>query len=308
MDVWRGAEPGRAVWVRTATSPSLVPPDAGSDAGRMPDAASSGRPAGPTGACGRRADGGASDVLRALREAPPPPERELRGNELAEQLLDRVSPPMAIRDLGTATAERRRELGLEATTKRLQLEARTGTLGYTVATPPGASGAYLLASDGHLWLVQDALILDLSAASSRLVDWRLHAFRSDEPDALQLQLDGRTRPFVVRKAQGSTRVAPAENPDAPSAEATAWAERVWKLAPLEVLGRGETPREGTPVIALRIEYLRARKPLGFLELGRAGNEWFARTEHTAGWVRLPPQAATLREQTERLEGGAPAPH
>ena len=180
-----------------------------------------------------------------------------------------------------------------------------GTLEFVVSTPPGAAGAYLLAPDGHLWLVQESLVQDLSAASSRLVDRRLHAFRSDEPDALQLQLDGRTRDFVVRKAQGSTRVAPAENPDAPSAEATAWADRVWRLAPIEVLGRGETPREGTPAVALRVEYSRARKPLGFLELGRAGNEWFARTEHTAGWVRLPAQAATLREQAERLEGGAP---
>ena len=45
------------------------------------------------------------------------------------------------------------------------------------------------------------------------------------------------------------------------------------------------------------------RPLGFLELGRAGAEWYARSEHTAGWVRLPPGAATLREQAERLEAG-----
>lgn len=137
------------------------------------------------------------------------------------------------------------------------------------------------------------------------MDRRLHAFRADEPDALQLQLDGRTRAFVVRKVQGATRVAPAEKPDDPSADATAWAERVWRLAPLEVLGRGETPREGTPALSVRVEYSRDRRPLGFLELGRAGPEWYARTEHTAGWVRLPPQSATVREQAERLEAGAP---
>jgi hypothetical protein len=80
---------------------------------------------------------------------------------------------------------------------------------------------------------------------------------------------------------------------------------VWRLAPLEVLGRGETPREGTPALSVRVEYSRDRRPLGFLELGRAGPEWYARTEHTAGWVRLPPQSATVREQAERLEAGAP---
>jgi hypothetical protein len=136
------------------------------------------------------------------------------------------------------------------------------------------------------------------------VDRRLHAFHSDEFDALQLQLDGRTRSFVIRKAQGTPKVAPAENPDAPSAEATLWADRVFRLTPVEVLGRGETPREGTPTVALRVEYRADRHPLGFIEIARAGNEWFARTEHTAGWVRLPPAAANLRELAEHLEAGA----
>lgn len=331
VDVWRGPEPDRAVWVRIGTSPSLQAPDAGAaaDAGGTTDGGATARPApGDAGPSARadagsrsHADGGVSDVLRAIHEAPPPPDRTLRGNETAEQLLDRASPPMATRDLGTASSERRVDLGLEASSKRIQLDTRAASAGATlgpasapgvvfpfvVSTPPGASGAYLLAPDGHLWLIHESLVQDLSAASSRLVDRRLHAFRADEPDALQIQLDGRTRAFVVRKVQGSTRVAPAESPDAPSSEATAWADRVWKLAPLEVLGLGETPREGMPVPALKVEYLRARRPLGFLELGRAGNEWFARTEHTAGWVRLAAPASTLREQAERLEGGAPAP-
>jgi hypothetical protein len=288
----------RAVWVRIATSPTLQAPDAGTgvDAGQAPrDRVDAGVRA--------RTDGGVPDALRAIREAPPPPPRELLGNEVAEQLLDRLSPPMATRDLGAVTPERKRALGLEASTKHLRLETQGRTLDFVVSTPPGAAGAYLLAPDGHLWLVQDSLVQDLSAASSRLVDRRLHAFRADEPDTLQLQLDGRSRAFVVRKAQGTTRVAPVENPDSASAEATGWADRMFRLSPLEVLGRGETPREGAPVVMLRVEYGRNRRPLGFVELGRAGAEWYARTEHTAGWVRLPAGAATLREQAERLEAG-----
>ncbi|HUM09977.1 MAG TPA: hypothetical protein VLT82_03405 [Myxococcaceae bacterium] len=311
VSVTREGDAERTVWVHIATSPSVQPPDGGmggpSDAGTALLRADGG--------VRGRADAGVPDALRAIREAPPPPPRDLRGNETAEQLLDRVSPPMATRDLGAITPERRTQLGLEASSKRLRLDTGSGasgpgrTLEFVVSTPPGAAGAYLLAPDGRLWLIHESLVQDLSAAASRLVDRRLHVFRSDEPDALQLQLDGRTRAFVVRKAQGSTRVAPAENPDAPSADATAWADRVWRLAPLEVLGRGEVPREGMPSVVLRVEYTRDRRPLGFIELGRAGTEWFARTEHSAGWVRLPPQSASLREQAERLEAGAPStPH
>jgi len=328
VDVFRVSDSDRAVWVRIAPSPSLQAPDggAGADGGvtadggtaghaSRSDAGPSAREASADGGVRGRADGGLPDPLRAIREAPPPPPRELRGNEVAEQLLNRLSPPMATRDLGIATPERRTDLGLAAPSKRLRLDTGHGpsapgrSLQFVVSTPPGAAGAYLLAPDGHLWLVQESLVQDLSAAASRLVDRRLHAFRADDPDALQLQLDGRSRAFVVRKVHGATRVAPAENPDDPGADATAWAERIWRLAPLEVLGRGETPREGTPVSSLRVEYTRDRRPLGFLELGRAGSEWYARTEHTAGWVRLPPQAATVREQAERLEAGAPfTPH
>jgi hypothetical protein len=321
VDVFRAPDE-RTVLVRIAISPSLQAPDAGvadggtvldggpvaprADAGSLPAAART------DGGVRARADGGVTDALRAIREGQPPPERELRGNETAEQLLERLSPPMATRDLGTVTPERRASLGLEGSSKRIRLDTGQGlaggrTLEFVVSTPPGASGAYLMSPDGHLWLVQDSLVQDLSAASSRLVDRRLHAFRSDEPDALQLQLDGRTRAFVVRKAQGTTRVAPAENPDAQSPEATAFADRAFRLTPIEVLGRGETPREGTPTVALRIDYTRERRPLGFLEVARAGSEWYARTEHTVGWTRLPPQTGTLREQAERLEAGAPAP-
>lgn len=322
VDVFRAGDSDRAVWVRIATSPSLLAPDGGvtADAGPTPRAAradagpSAREPHGDGGTRGR-ADAGLPDPLRAIRDAPPAPPRELRGNEVAEQLLNRVSPPMATRDLGIATPERRTSLGLDASGKRLRLDTGQGasatgrTLEFAVSTPPGASGAYLLGQDGHLWLIQESLVQDLSAASSRLVDRRLHAFRADEPDALQLQVEGRTRDFVVRRVQGATRVAPAENPDDTSADATAWAERLWRLAPLEVLGRGEIPREGAPAPSLRVEYTRDRRPLGFLEIGRAGAEWYGRTEHTAGWVRLPPQAATVREQAERLEAGAPfTPH
>ena len=323
VDVVRSSDPDRTVWVRIATSPSLqatdggtadagVASDGGVTAGLRTDAGHPGRELREDAGVRARTDAGVSDALRAIREAPPPPPRELRGNEVAEQLLQRLSPPMASRDLGIATAARRGELGLEASSKRLRLDTGQGLsapgriLEFVVSTPPGAAGAYLLAPDGHLWLVQEALVQDLSAAASRLVDRRLHAFRSDEPDALQLQLEGRTRAFVVRKVQGATKVAPAENPDAPSADATTWADRLWRLAPLEVLGRGETPREGPPTAVLRVEYARDRRPVGFLELARAGGEWYARTEHTAGWVRLPPQSASLREQAERLEAGAPS--
>jgi hypothetical protein len=309
------SEPG--VWVRIGRSPSLAPPDGG-DGGPSalgvgpgrPDARSSGRPDGGTTGKGRadagrgRPDGGVGALdggVRSLLEAlPPPPDRELRGNEIAEKLLGRVSPLTAVRALGAVSAAQRQQMGLESPAKTLQLDSRSGTVRFGVSTPPGASGTYLLGEDGRVWIIADALVQDLVSASSRLVDRRLHAFRQDEPDALAIQADGRARRYVLRRVQGMTRLAAEESPDAADTQATAFAERVWRLSPTEVLGRGEAPREGPPQLALRVDYLRNRKALGFIELARAGNEPFARTEHTASWVRLPAPSATVLAEADRL--------
>lgn len=297
VEVVRTLAGAPGVQVRVARSPSLAAPDGGTPdagAGPPPDAGSL-----------RSADAGVhrpdAGVLQALREAPPPPDRELRGNELAEQLLDRVAPLMAIRDLGLLGPDRREQLGLGPTTKTLRIEAPGGSAEFRASTPPGASGTYLLGPDGRVWVVADSLTQDLSAASSRLVDRRLHAFKPDDPDTVTLTSEGRTRSYVVRRVQGLNKLAPAESPDAPSAEATAWADRVWRLTPVELLGKGELPREGTPQLLFRLEYLRNRRPLGHLELGRAGNEAYVRTEHTVGWVRTVPGSAALAEQADRLE-------
>ena len=307
-------EPG--VWVSLARSPSLAPPGgtdggpgaAAAGAGRLdagsgrPDGGGTGRrrtdagPGRPGGGAGPL-DGGVRAQLEAL---PPPPDRELRGNEVAEKLLGRASPLMAVRALGTVSAAQRQQMGLEAPAKTLQLDGRSGTVRFGVSTPPGASGTYLLGEDGRVWILADGLVQDLISASSRLVDRRLHAFRQDEPDELLIQADGRARRFVFRRAQGMVRLAPEQSPDVPDAQATAFAERVWRLPTTEVLGRGEVPREGSPQLALRIDYLRNRKPLGHIELSRAGNELFVRTEHTASWVRLPAPSATVLSEADRL--------
>ena len=322
VDVVRNMPGAPGVRVRVARSPSLSGPDAGtpSDGGvPAPDDAGVVRPdAGPAvrldGGVVRGRDGGVESVLQALRDLPPPPDREYRGNELAEQLLDRVAPLMATRDLGKLDPDRLGQMGLGATTKTLRIEASSGAVSrgtssgspgrsvqFRVSTPPGAAGTYLLGTDGRVWVVADALTQDLSAASSRLVDRRLHTFKPDDPDTLTLVSEGRTRSYVVRRIQGMNKLAPVDSPDSPSAEATLWADRVWRLQPVELLGKGEVPREGTPQPQFRLEYLRNRRPLGHLEVARAGNETYVRTENTVGWVRLPAGSGTLAEQAEHLE-------
>jgi hypothetical protein len=80
---------------------------------------------------------------------------------------------------------------------------------------------------------------------------------------------------------------------------------VWLLAvnPTDLLGRGEEPPGGPPREVFRVEYRRGDKGIGQLLVARGvGGESYARTEHTAGWVRLPPWADSLLLEAEKVVG------
>src|SRR5262249_9858612 len=123
VDVLRNVPGAPAVRVRVARSPSLSAPDGGPRPdGGTPGAATRPGDGGvprPDGGIGGRLDGGVvrlrdggvEPLLQALREAPPPPDREFRGNETAEQLPARVAPLLATRDLGRPVPDRLEQMG-----------------------------------------------------------------------------------------------------------------------------------------------------------------------------------------------------
>lgn len=306
----RPGEPG--VWVRIARSPLLLPPDAGLDAGGprpLPPALDSGpavvRDAGP--ATGRSADAGTradagqrGDGGVPLDIAPPAPDRELRGNEAAEKLLGLFSPFTAARALGIPDADKLRELGLQASLRRLQVFTQSGHLTFDVSSPVGTGASYLRTEDGRVFVLGGSMVQDLTSASSRLVDRRVHAFRPDDADRLVVHLGPLTRTLFQRRVGGSTKLFNDAHTDTPDAFAQGWADRLNKVVPSDVLGRGELPGEGEPHVELRVDFQRGNQPLGFVEFARAQNAWFARSEHSVGWMRVVGRAESLMHDVERL--------
>ena len=67
----------------------------------------------------------------------------------------------------------------------------------------------------------------------------------------------------------------------------------------EALGKGELPAGGKPNVLLRVDYADGSKGVGWLEIARAETssgvsedaaatgDLYARTEHTASWVKIP---------------------
>jgi hypothetical protein len=238
---------------------------------------------------------------RAADQGKPPaktPERLVRGSDAAAKLLFSFTPLRAHRALGVLGQAKLKDLGLDATKKRLTLALRNGTRSFAIApAPPGGTLPYLRdEASGKVYLVARSLLSDFQAAASLLVDRRLHGFRLEDVDRLRVSIGARHRDLVVVRSSEQTKLALASKPDQPDTALKTWHDRVFSLWPTEVLGKGEVPAEGSPQTALRIDYRARGTPLGYVELGKvaavvssaegAKDTWFARSERTLGWVKL----------------------
>jgi len=264
--------------------------------------------------------------------APPPvaakpahPPRELRGEDTAEKFLTQFTPFRSPRAFGVLDAEKSKELGLADAKKKLIITARGEKREFTIGQPAqGGSESYLRdAKDGRTYLMPRTLMSDLQGASHRLIDRRIHAFKVADFDRLTVTVGGKSRDFVVTNRANPTayKLAPAATPDKPDETARNWHEKVWRMFPTEILGKGEAPPAGQPQVALKVAYFDGSRSVGWIEIGKLDVpasapatpaasstplpphiETYARTEHTVGWVRLGNDPGALQEAEKLVNG------
>ena len=282
------------------------------------------------------------------------PEREVRGNEASLRLLDSFAPLKASRALGQISdTAKLKEYGLAppdppavpdggaapagltqpAFKKRtIAVTARGDTRSFLVGTPPGLFATYIRDErDSHVYLLGGSLIGDLESASTRMVDRTLHGFKGGEYDALTVESGGKKRDLVVTgDLPNTTKFASAKSPDKPDETLKNWHEKLFRVFPSDVLGKGEKPAGGEPQVVLKVAYAQKSKGKGFLEVAKvvipappapatppppaekvnphapppppAGptTEYWARTEHTAGWVKLGFGTDDLVKEAEKI--------
>ncbi|WP_338869144.1 hypothetical protein [Myxococcus stipitatus] len=291
VELFRDAQDRDLLWVRLGYKPARpLPPEA------MASDADGGTQAG---------DGGTAVAQgpEATGSTPPPPPRDLRANEVAQKLFPRFAPLRATRSLGVLDAKKLEEVGLTTSQRKLTLTLGGKAESYTLASTTGGWGTPYLRreSDGQVFLLGPALLPDLENASSRLVDRRMHLFDLGDFDAVVITSGGVSRSFTASgKAPNPVALAPEESPDKPDEFTRNWHDRVWRLVPLDLLGRDELPAGGEPTESFRVEYKRGGKALGTLTVARAMDGFFARTEHTSGWVRLPAGVDPLAAEVARV--------
>lgn len=245
----------------------------------------------------------------ASAEGEQAPTRELRGNEAARSLFASLAPLEGMRALGVVDAKKLEELGITGSPRRLSLTVGGQEQVLELASPVGTDwgSPYVRREDGRVFLLGPTLLPDLEGAATRLVDRQMHTLGPEDFDAFTVTQGKNVRAFVVSgKPPGPVTVSPRSAPGAPDERVRNWHERVWQLQPQELLGRGEEPPGGEPEQLFQVEYARGDKAAGYIIVARdAEGAFYARTEHTVGWVRLQGAVDPLAADAIQVASGRP---
>jgi hypothetical protein len=270
----------------------------------------------------RRKEGAGSDeeprvwLHLSATTTPKAPERELPGSDGASRLFDKFAPLSATRSLGVIAGDKLKELGLDAPKKKLEITARGQVHSYWLGTSPfGVTEPYVKDEhDGRVYVLGGGVLSDLDTASIRLIDRGLHTFKPADVDAVTISADGKRRELTATVAENQFAIKlSSKKTSKPDDMAKNWHEKLWRVAPIEVLGKGEQPASGAPQVACKVEYQSHGKPKGFIELARGTApaaitssptpppaEVFARTERTAGWDKLSAMADDVVKECSKI--------
>ena len=235
---------------------------------------------------------------------PPPPPRDLPGADAAKHIYEQFAPLVSLRAFGVLDAAKLKEIGLDNPKRKLEVTVKGAVRRYEVGQPATSTAGEAFfrdVSDGRVYLMPRNMLMELQNPD-HMVDRRLHAFEPADYDHIKRSSGGKQKEFVVlgRESPKTAGLAPVKTPDKRDQTAKNWHDAIWRLWPAEVLGRGEQPAAGKPNVVLRVDYADGSKSVGWLEVGRvqtssgvssedaaATGDLYARTEHTASWVKMP---------------------
>ena len=231
------------------------------------------------------------------------PPRDLPGSEGAAKIYDEFAPLVSPRAFGVLDASKLKELGLDAPKRKLDVTVKGDVRHYEIGQPSNASAgeSFLLDKrNGRVYLMPRSMLQELQNAA-HMVDRRLHAFEPAEYDRVVISSGGKQKEFlqVGREAHATAGLVSPKTPDKRDQMAKNWTDAVWRLFPSDLLGKGEDPENGKVAVAVRVDYFEKKERVGWIEIGRPetasgmsddsapSTETYVRTEHTAGWAKVP---------------------
>jgi hypothetical protein len=251
----------------------------------------------------------------------PSPPRTLPGGENAVKLYEAFGPLISPRAFGALDGAKLKELGLDAPKRKLEVTVKGDVRRYEIGQPANAVGGESFirdTRDGRVYLMPRTMLTELQNAA-QLIDRRFHTFELAEFDKIVLTAGGKSKDFIQvgRESRATAGFASPKTPDKRDQMAKNWHDAIWRTFPSDILGKGEEPTGGKPAVVLRVDYYDGKKALGWLEMGKvetAGGtmsddapkdtskeEFYARTEHTAGWAKLHSGTQLLSDAQKLIE-------
>ena len=244
------------------------------------------------------------------------------GSQSVGEWLGQVAPLRAKRSLGELSEAQLGETGLDHPEARLTLHCGGHETVLALGGRAYGSGdRYVRAeSGGPAYLVASDRISPLESAEFRFMERRLHTFEGRDIVSLTLHAFGQEKRLLQHNRLDEQR---SEWVDAAAPERRDdtygnWLSRFPRLRVQRYLNPDARPgadMEGmsvTPEPVVRMDYQGESGPLGFLELTRVEGEeegYYARTETTRSWVRVPSSvAAQIEDDLRSMLGVDPLEH
>lgn len=241
------------------------------------------------------------------------------GNPAALTFLEQVAPLRARRSLGELSDDVRAELGLDEPEGTLTVECGGESAAFSLGQGPfGEGDRYAQNTDGgDVVLLSSANLLPLQSASAQLMQRALHTFQWSDVEAMTLRGFGVDRRLRQRNRRDTSRAewVDAADPDRRNELYGNWFAGYARMRLQAYLAAGAEPGDDLDGSAEREPILRAEMfdeagtRIGEMDLVRVSAPtaaFYARTETTRGWVRLPTSGAeTFTENLRPVLGLEP---
>lgn len=222
------------------------------------------------------------------------------GNSLAASL----APLMALRAIGRVDKGRLEEFGFDKPEGTLTVKLAGTEHKLTVGglTPGGGDRYVQLVGSNEAYAVPGDALRGLLQPESRLLETELHGFEMTDVRSVKITHGTQARELLRLESKADGWAAP-DHPLELDETASNWMTKVQRLRVSKYLEKA--PKHlGPDALIVRIEYLNAKRILGFIELfkspgdpgDKSKNDYLVRTENTRWYGEVLPSRAEQVEQ------------
>lgn len=245
-------------------------------------------------------DAGMDGGRRPRQPRPPQPiePATFAAVDLAGQLADKLAPLRAKRTVGEVGPDRLEIYGLDEPEGTISVEfgQRKKELVVGKKTPGGSDRYVRVAATGVVYVIDNAIIRDLSGGDVRLSERKLHEWNATDAKQAVILAGDKERRLVRSGPEGRRFWADSASPDQNDETAANWLQKVQRLRPTKYVD--ELPEDATKF--MRIDYRSDDGPIGFVELYRRvvgeKDEYLVTSEQLRMFATVP---ASLGEQIEQ---------